>query len=247
MEPMNADHRPWPVPNRLWVMKQTWEHLLFAHWEMHPSRLRELIPAELQLDTYDGKAWIAIIPFGMSGIHLRGLPPIPGTSTFLEINVRTYVTHQGKPGVFFFSLDAANKLAVALARRFLHLPYYHAEMKLTRSGSTISYTCRRTHRNVPPAEFNGSYAPSSQVYYAAQGSLESWLVERYCLYTVHERKIYRGEIHHDPWLLQRAEADIHFNSMAQSSRITLPDTAPLLHYADKLNVKVWPFQECSIR
>jgi uncharacterized protein YqjF (DUF2071 family) len=244
MKKLNTDHRPWAIPNEQWIMKQTWEYLLFAHWEINPFDLRSLIPSELTIDTYDGKAWIAVVPFGMSGIHLRGLPAIPGTSEFPELNVRTYVTYQGKPGVYFFSLDAANRIAVAVARRFFRLPYYKAEMNLSQSDGVVSYTSRRTHKGGKPAEFLGSYAPCSDVYLPSKGSLESWLVERYCLYTVYGGKVYRGEIHHEPWPLQNAEAEIHINTMSTSNHISIPESKPLLHYAQKLNVLIWPLQRC---
>lgn len=245
MTSMNAGHRQWPLPDEPWLMKQTWESLLFAHWEVKPSDMQRRIPAQLTLDTYDGMAWIGVIPFAMSGIHARGLPPIPGTSAFLEINVRTYVTYQGKPGVYFFSLDASHRLAVALARRILHLPYYHAEMNIAFSGNEAAYRSRRIHRNAPLAEFSASYAPISPVYEAERGSLESWLVNRYCLYNVYKGRVYRGEINHEPWPLQKAEADIRMNRMAEPYGLPLASSAPLLHFSGKLDAFIWPFHPCD--
>jgi len=241
MKKTDADHRPWPLPNRPWVMKQTWHHLLFAHWEAAPSLLRPLIPPELMLDTFEGVAWVAVVPFGMNGIRLRGLPPIPGTAAFPEINVRTYVTHQGKPGVYFFSLDAANSPAVAAARLLLELPYYRAAIELsTTAGGDTSYRSRRTHGNAKPAEFIGGYAPISEPFRASPGSLDAWLTERYALYVVRRGSVNRVDIHHQPWPLQRAEAEIRVNTMAEASGIALPDAPPLLHYARELDVLIWP-------
>ncbi|MCI3920968.1 DUF2071 domain-containing protein [Paenibacillus sp. TRM 82003] len=239
-----TEHRPWPLPSGPWVMKQSWNRLLFAHWEVAADRLRPLVPPQLELDTYDGKAWVAVVPFDMSGIRLRGLPPIPGTVAFPECNVRTYVTVQGKPGVYFFSLEAANALAVALARRFFHLPYFRADMRMAEAGGSIRYDSRRTHGGAPAAVFEGSYGPTSETYRAEAGSLEAWLTERYCLYTVHEGTVYRGDIHHEPWPLQRAEAELRANTLAAASGIELPNTAPLLHYASTLDVLIWPLARC---
>lgn len=226
-------------------MKQTWDDLLFAHWEIAPSQIRDLIPTELEMDTFEGKAWIAVVPFGMSGIRLRGLPEIPGTSCFPEINVRTYVIHQGKPGVYFFSLDASNWLAVTVARRFFRLPYYKAAIRLDRPSShSTLYLSQRTHSNTPTAEFRGSYAPVGPIRRALQGSLEYWLTERYCLYTVHRGIVFRGDIHHEPWPLQHAEAEIRENTLTRPLGISLPDTAPLLHFSKKLDVLLWPLRRC---
>lgn len=240
---LNEDHRPWPLPKLPWVMKQTWEHLLFAHWEIDASKLQAAIPPQLTLDTYEGQAWIAVVPFGMTAIRLRGLPPIPGTSAFPEINVRTYVTYKGKPGVYFFSLDAANPIAVAVARRFFHLPYYRAEMNVAVSDNgTVFYGSKRTHKNTRTAYFQGSYAPVTQKFRAVQGTLDAWLTERYCLYTVHGDRVYRGDIHHEPWPLQLAEADLYKNTMCTGCPFELPDSTPLFHYAKKLDVLIYPLQ-----
>ncbi len=242
---LHTDHRPWPVPNIPWIMKQTWEDLLFAHWEVDAALLRKLIPTELTLDTFQGKAWIAVVPFRMSGIRLRGCPPIPGTTTFPELNVRTYVTYQDKPGVYFFSLDADNAIAVAMARLFFHLPYYKASISITsNTPHTFTYRSERTHKGARRALFDGSYSPTSQVFQAKAGSLEAWLVERYCLYTVYSGKIYRGDIHHEPWGLQLAEASIVTNTMVEEQGIFLSETAPLLYFSKKLDVLIWPLQLC---
>jgi uncharacterized protein YqjF (DUF2071 family) len=225
------------------MMAQTWHNLLFAHWSLPPGALRLLIPKALELDTFDGKAWLGVVPFRMSGVRLRGTPSLPWISAFPELNVRTYVSLDGKPGVYFFSLDAGNSLAVAAARVWFHLPYFNANMNLSSRGDEVHYFSQRTHRRVPAAEFAGSYRPVSDVFAAEQGTLEHWLTERYCLYAVASRqRIYRGEIHHAPWPLQRAEADIQENTMALAHDIALPATGAVLHYAHKLEVVVWPLQ-----
>ena len=150
------DHRQWPLPTGPWVMTQIWHELLFAHWPIEPQVLRPLVPAELPLDTLDGGGWIGVVPFHMSRIHGRGLPPLPGLARFPELNVRTYVTFDGKPGVYFFSLDAANLPAVWAAHIFYRLPYFHARMLAEMRGEWVAYDSRRYRAS---AEFRGRYRP----------------------------------------------------------------------------------------
>ena len=221
-------------------MKQVWHDLLFMHWPVAIEQLRPLIPAELEIESHEGSAWVGVVPFHMSGIRAHWMPPIPGTSAFPELNVRTYVRAGDKPGVWFFSLDAANSLAVAGARRFYHLPYFRARMEAT-SGprGEIQYDSHRTHRGAPNADFRGRYRSLGELSRAKQGSLEYFLVERYCLYAAAGGHIFRGEIDHAPWPLQRAEAEVEANTMAAASEITLPASKPLLHFAKRQEVRVW--------
>lgn len=219
-----------------------WHELLFMHWPIAVSDLRPLIPESLDIDTFDGTAWIGVVPFRMSGIRLRGLPPIPGISAFPELNVRTYVTAGGKPGVWFFSLDATHRLAVRVARATFRLPYYDARMHCSRTqdGRTVSYTSVRTHRGAPAAEFGAQYRPTGPVFRACPGSLESFLTDRYCLYAAgRDGRTSRGEITHAPWPLQPAEADVRCNRMVEQLGLQLPDVPPLLHYADYIEAVAW--------
>jgi uncharacterized protein len=232
-------HRPWLVPSGPWIMKQTWHDLLFAHWPLRTAVMRPLVPAPLTLDTFDGQCWVGVIPFRMSGIRGRGLPALPGLSRFPELNVRTYVTYGGKAGVYFFSLDAANRPAVWAARRFYHLPYFYAEMKCSDLNGEILYSSRRLNSQ---AELKGSYLPTAEVRLREKGSLENWLTERYCLYTTHGGRVYRGEIHHQQWPLQDAEAELAVNTVAAAAGIELPVTAPLLLFARRLEVLIWPLR-----
>ncbi|MGH9174548.1 MAG: YqjF family protein, partial [Vicinamibacterales bacterium] len=192
--------RPWPVPDGPWVMTQRWHDLLFMHWPLAPQVLRPLVPAALPLDTYDGRAWIGIVPFWMSNVRPRLVPPIPGLSRFPELNVRTYVSLDGKPGVYFFSLDAANRLAVAAAR-LIRLPYFHARMSSERRGESIEYASHRIERGAPRASFRARYRPTGDALRdIGHGTLPSWLTARYCLYTVGpDGRPYRLEIDHRPW------------------------------------------------
>lgn len=236
-------HRLWPLPNLPWVMKQTWNDLLFAHYPVKYSILRKLVPKEFLLDTYDGFGWVGIVPFHMTDIRLRGLPPIPGIDKFPELNVRTYVTVDGKPGVYFFSLDATNLLAVKVAQAFYHLPYVHASMKVEKQGDLMEYESKRKKGD---ARFVADYRPISEAYFAEIGSFEAWLVERYCLYTLNSKGVpLRCDILHHPWLLQRAEADLKENTMLSSQGIIVEHDQPILHYSKKIEVRMWPLVTAS--
>jgi uncharacterized protein len=238
-----SDHRTTPLPTEPWVMTQILHELLFAHWPVAPDVLRPLIPPLLPLDTFDGQCWVGIVPFHMSNVHPRGLPSVQGLSQFPELNVRTYVTLNDRPGVYFFSLDAANPIAVAIARAIFHLPYFTAHMSSQRSGDTIHYRSHRVHRRTPSADFSATYRPIAPVVYAQPGMIEHWLTERYYLYTtVGGNRVYRGDIHHGRWPLQIAELEVMQDTMALSHGISLPDTAPLLHYSEVQEVLIWPLR-----
>jgi uncharacterized protein YqjF (DUF2071 family) len=182
----------------------------------------------------------------MTHVCPRGLPPLPYLSQSREINVRTYVIVENIPGVYFFSLDANNPIAVWLARMIFHLPYFNARIRIQRKGGSFHYYSQRTHSPAHSGVFSATYRPISSVYQAQRGTLEYWFIERYCLYTVVEQnKVFRANIHHKPWPLQQAEAEILHNSLASADGLHLPDTPPLLHYADKQEVLVWPLRPVS--
>ena len=234
-----VDHRPWPLPAGRWLQAQTWENLLFAHWRLPDAAVRKLVPTGLHLDTFDGSAWLGVTPFRVSGLRLRGMLPMPRLSTFLELNVRTYVTYGGKPGIFFFSLDAESALAVEAARRLYKLPYFRALMSARRLGPTVEFSSARREGPARPFVFQARYRPAGLVSEAEPGSLEYFLAERYCLYTLDERaRICRAEIHHPRWPLQPAVADIEVTSMAAPG-LTIPDEQPLLHFARRQDVVIW--------
>lgn len=231
-------HRPWPLPPGPWIMQQIWNDLLFAHWPVPVDALRPLVPSVLPLDTFNGRCWVAVTPFHMTGVRPRWVPPVPGFSAFPELNVRTYVNYGEKPGVFFFSLDAASAIASQAARLSYHLPYFWARMNVAREGEWIRYKCVRSRS----AQFEGRYRAASAVQLRSPGTLEHWLTERYCLYTVVRNSVFRAEIHHQQWPLQDAEAEIAVNTMASASQIDLPEIPPLLHFSKRLRVLVWPLK-----
>lgn len=272
-----VDHRPWPLPGGPWFMAQSWLDLLFAHWPIPLRELRTLVPACLELDDFEGQGWIGLVPFRMRGVRPRGVPALPWISAFPELNLRTYVRgvagsdrvgDEARPGVFFFSLDAANPVAVAIARAVFHLPYLRADMTCRSEpateaaggaeggnaggppeGSVVRYFSRRTHRGVPVGELEGRYGPTGPVYAAEPGTLEHWLTERYCLYAVSPfdappaagpHRVYRSEIHHLPWPLQPAFAELTRNTMAESMGVPVAGPPRLLHFARRIDVVVWP-------
>lgn len=221
-------------------MAMDWSDLLFMHWRVPAELLRRHLPQGLHLDLFENEAWISVVPFRMSGVRPRFFPGLPGLSAFPELNVRTYVIRNGMPGVWFFSLDAANRVAVRGARRFFHLPYFDAEMSVVRSGAEIRYASRRTHRGAAEAGFEARYEPVGPVFRAAPGSLEDWLTARYCFYAADGAGgIYRSAVHHNPWRLQAARAEVLRNTMTDPIGIRLPDATPLLHFAEKTEVVGW--------
>jgi hypothetical protein len=233
-------HRPWKMPDSPWVMTQTWRDLLFAHWRVDPQQLRAKVPSEFPLDVFDGDAWIGVVPFRMTNVGPRGLPSLPGISEFPELNVRTYVRVGAKPGVYFFSLDAGNAIAVRAARTLLNLPYYKAAMNVTPvAGRGFAYESRRAGEG--HAEFVGTYEPSGDAFMPVEGSLEYFLTERYCLYNLDRSGVpYRLDIHHPPWSLQPAKAQLTRNTMTDASGIALPDQLPLLHFVSRQDMVGWP-------
>ncbi|HKF83866.1 MAG TPA: DUF2071 domain-containing protein [Solirubrobacterales bacterium] len=238
----DADHRPWPLPQGSWLMGQTWVDLLFAHWPVAEEALREVVPPQLPLDTYDGSAWIGVTPFRVRGLRLRGTLPAPALSSFPELNVRTYVNVEGKPGIYFLSLDADSRAAVHAARRSYRLPYFHSRIEVERDGKGIGYDLLRTSGDGPPAYFTARYGPRGGELPVREGSLERWLTERYCLYTLDgKRRVQRGEIHHPPWPLHDGWAEIQVNTMAMPFGLEL-EGEPLLHFSPRQDVVIWPLQ-----
>jgi uncharacterized protein YqjF (DUF2071 family) len=219
-------HRPFPPPRGPWIMGQSWRRLLFAHWPVAPERLRGIVPGEL--DLFDGRAWLGVTPFEMEGVRPRGLPPAPLVSRFPELNVRTYVVRDGRPGIHFLSLDTSNRPTVAGARALYGLPYFHARMTIRTRDGWIEYA----HRRTPEIAFVARYRPTGPAAYAAPGTLEHWLSERYCAHTA----AHRIDIHHPPWELQPAEARIAVNTVAPLAL----EGEPHLMYAARQDIVVWP-------
>src|SRR5438874_10560785 len=229
------EHRPWPVPKRPWVMGQTWDDLLFVHYRVPAVQLRPLVPDRLELQEHAGSAWLGVTPFVITGLRARGLLPLPFASSFRELNVRTYVTHGGKPGIWFFSLDASSQVAVEAARRLYRLPYFLADISVRRRGDEILYDCSRGSGKA----FAAAYRADGAVFNPEPGSLEGFLTERYCLYAEHEGELYRADIHHRPWPLQPAKARVDLNTMPP---VKVPQDDPLVHFSARQDVVIWPLE-----
>ena len=229
-----------PIP-RIPALCMAWCDLLFAHWRIPPHLLQRLLPRtepELELDLFEGEAWIGIVPFRMAEVRWSGLPAVPGTRAFPELNVRTYVRAGRRPGVWFFSLDAASWLAVRGARTGFHLPYFDAAMRCDAVEEGLRYSSRRTHRGGGDAQFNGDYAPCSPEFRSRAGTLEHWLTERYRLFAGDSRgRLWRGEIDHEPWPLQPARATLTTCTMTSPLGLALPDAPPHLLFARRVEVR----------
>jgi hypothetical protein len=234
-------------PRGLPLMRQWWGKLLFMHWEIAPGLLRPLLPPQLSIDTYGGRAWIGVVPFAMWGVRPYFGPPVPGLSSFHELNVRTYVHYEGVPGVWFFSLDINSAAATWAAREFFHLPYYNARTSMEEEGSTVSYSSGRISQDGPAAEFEAEWSHGARLGQADPGSLEFFLTERYCLYTSHREQLYRCRIFHPPWPLRAAEVSGYRSTMVEALGLPTPEGDPLVHYADALKVDIFPLLRVTRR
>ena len=229
-------------------MRQSWDELLFAHWRVPFEKLRPLVPAELELDTFEGDCYVGVVPFAMRNVRPRYAPSVPLLSNFLELNLRTYVrdtrsnreSDKGDGGVYFFSLDCNNPVAVEVARKIYFLPYYNAQMKMSKRGDEIDYQSVRLHAGEAALKFQGTYRPTSNVFYSQPGSLESFLTERYCLLLSRNGKICRGDIHHQQWPLQTAEATIVLNEIGEKYGFDFESEAPILHFSQHIDTVEWP-------
>lgn len=225
---------------RPWVMRMRWVDLLFAHWVVAADALRGLIPAELDLDTYEGRAYLGIVPFLMEDVGARFLPAPPVAGAFPELNVRTYVRHGNRAGVWFLSLDAGSRVAVEGARAAFNLPYYEADMRVGRVRDVVDYRAIRVDQRGAPAKFEARYRPTGPVELARPGSLEAWLTDRWRLFAqAPDGRIMRTEIRHRPWPLQPAAARIQVETMAAAHGLAIPDEPPHLRFAARLDVVAW--------
>lgn len=231
------------------LLSMTWRDVLFAHWPVSPAVVESRLPDELVVDTYDDRAWLGVVAFRMDPIKPRYAP---FGLVFGECNLRTYVTpaddaiETGRnpgPGIYFFNLDASDRLSVAIARRLFDLPYYTAEMDVARRGEEVRFRSRRTHRGAPPNRFAATYRPTGEPERARPGSVETFLAERYRFYTA-ENGLAVGEIDHDPWLLSPAEAAIETNTLFESNGFEEPTGEPLLHYSRELPVRAGRLRRC---
>lgn len=226
-------HRPWPLPRAPWMMGQSWCDLLFAHWAVEPERLTPFLPDPLRLETHAGTAWLGITPFFLRGLHVRLTPPVPLLSSFCEVNVRLYVRHEDKPGIFFLTLDASSATAVAGGRLLAALPYRRACFSVARHDGWVDYSSRRAGFRL-----RARYAAREQPLPAAEGSLEAFLVERYCLYTTRAGRLWRLDVHHAPWSLHEPRPGSAVEAELRTPALALRGP-PLLHVGARQDVALW--------
>lgn len=238
-ERLAARERPEGSP----VMYQSWGDLLFMHWEAPVESLRRLIPGRLEIDTFEGRAWVGVTPFTLWGVRPVFTPPLPLVSEFHEINVRTYVHTDGVPGVWFFSLDANSNVAVTAARTLFRLPYFYADITREQHGQTTLYSASRESEGGAHAEFSATWTAGEELSMAAPGSLDFFLVERYCLYTADGDQLYRARIHHRPWPLSKVRVETYRSKMVEAAGLERPAGEPLVHHGGPVDVEVWPLEE----
>jgi hypothetical protein len=239
----DTSHRPWPMPARRWSVYMQWHDLLFLHWPVPAAALQSLLPAGVEVETFDGSAWLGVVPFVMRRTRLRPLPPLPTACNFPELNVRTYVRAGGRSGVWFFSLDAASRLAVLGARVGFRLPYFRAAMTCRRDGDEVRYRSERRHRGAPPATFAARWRPRSPFAATEPGSLASWLTDRYCLFAADRRgRIGRTDIHHRRWQLAPADVAIEHCAMTALLGFELSTPPVSVLAAAPLAVVAWPLE-----
>lgn len=228
----DAARRPWPLPSRHWLLAQTVEDQLFAHWPVDPERMQDFVPG-LEVDTFDGRAWLGLTTFTVSGLRAAGAPPLPGISSFAQVNVRTYVKAGGRPGVHFLSLDAASRLVVAAAQRLYRLPYRHARIARRRDGNWVRFESERRG-----GRLRVRYRPTGPAAAPAPETLEEFLTERFCLYLVGANgALTRAEIHHAPWSLQAAEAEFHGNTLTPPGLLLAGE--PHVRYSARQDLLLW--------
>jgi len=233
----STDHRPWPLPSQPWIWQQSWLDLAFIHFPVAAEKLAPLLPAGIHLDHFGGTAWIGLVPFRMAAVRRRTLPHVSLFGTFPELNVRTYVNVGGKPGVWFFSLDAAS-WPIVIGGRIYNLPYYRARMRMIRRDGWIDYTSSRFRSDT---FFRGRYRPTGDVFFAQTGTFEHWATERYCLYAHSARRgLARMEVHHAPWPLQRANAEIDKCNLLEAAGISAPLAPPVCHFSAGVSVVSFP-------
>ncbi|WP_053217509.1 YqjF family protein [Virgibacillus senegalensis] len=233
-----TDQPKWP-----WLAEQRWDDLLFIHWPIPYEDLRPHVPEQFELETFNGDAWISIVPFQGNKNRFRGMPtPIPFVSSFLELNVRTYIRYKGEPGVYFFSFDADSNAAVAGARTVVSLPYMKAKMSIKRTMQEVLFRSQRIQKNAHSARFYARYRPTSQASFAKFGSLTHWLAERYCLFNIKGDKVLKGPINHSPWKLQEAELEVEMDDLVPFLPQKHFSAAPLVHYSKTKKVHFYPFE-----
>jgi len=231
---LSVEHRPWPLPDHEWKWRQSWLDLAFIHYRIDAKQLSDRLPVGLKLQEFDGSAWVGVVPFRMAGVMRRPFPDMPHFSTFPEVNLRTYVECEGKPGVWFFSLDADSWPVVFGGKKFYHLPYHSAKMQQEFNDGWFLFSSRRRSGE---CELDVRYRPIGEVFFPVQGTFEHWATERYCLYSHSPRHgVSRVEVHHAPWPLQRADVVMQKSGVLSAVGLTPLNEEPVCHYSTGVHV-----------
>lgn len=235
----DISHRPFPLYSKNWIMRQAWRNLVFLHWPIPKGILRKFIPTPLQIDTFNGYAWLGIVAFVMDGIYPRNIPFCSLIHKFPEVNLRTYVQYRGKPGVFFLSLDVDNWASNIIAKRWFKLPYYPAQVTYEQNDRVIHCESIRKSNNTQ-IRFKGRLRPSHKIFHARSETLDFWLTERYCLYSIDTNKnVYCGEIHHRSWPLQKVDIEVEVNTLTSHLNIDLSNKKPITHFSTGVDSLIW--------
>ncbi|WP_122087970.1 YqjF family protein [Halalkalicoccus subterraneus] len=213
-----------------------WRHLLFANWPVDADHLETHLPDALSVQTYDGTGWLSVVPFVNVDTRPRGLPRRMGID-LPELNLRTYVTHEGEPGVYFFSLDAHGITAVLGARLTHHLPYYYARQSIRTTNDGVEFSSRRVHPGDRPARFEATYGPEGESFTPESGSRAAFLTDRSRLYTQgSDGAVRHTDVDHDPWRLHPASATVTTNTLFSANGFARPDGEPVCYYSPGLAV-----------
>ena len=230
------------MPAAPWRWRLGWHELAFLHYRVRAEAIQRLLPPGLKVQEFDGTGWVGIVPFRMTDVAYRNWPAAPTLRSFPEVNLRTYVEGGGRPGVWFFSLDA-DSMAMALGGRWAAgLPYFRSSIQMKNTRGTFDCESRRRHEGV---RYAGSYRPVGATLAAEAGSLAHWATERYCLYARRRGRLVRQEVHHAPWPLQAAEADVRVNELTAWAGIELLSDAPIVHYSPGVEVVAWAPEEVA--
>ena len=241
MAAINRDHLPFPMPERPHALVQEWRNLTFMHWEVSVEKLQPHIPDGLEIDLFQGKAYVGTIPFVMTNVRPRLLPSVPGISTFPEFNVRTYVTKNGKPGVLFLTLEAKSRVTCWYAPRKYGLPYRYAKCSLKIEDDTYSWASKRS---IDGVELVGEAVATGEKRVAKKGTLEEFLFERYSLYTEHKGELRMAYTLHEPWVFQDGEAEIVKNTLTECYDLGIDVMKPeFIHLSRGVYVHTWPIQK----
>jgi hypothetical protein len=239
---MQIDHIPFKLPNKSYSLSQEWRYLTFLHWIVDSKNIRPYLPDNLELDTYNGKAYVSTIPFLMKNVRPRFLPSIYGISTFPEFNIRTYVKHKNKTGVFFLTLDAQSIITCLFAPYAYGLPYRYSSGRIESIEKAYLWQSKRLSDQV---EIKGQCKPLGKSMRAAKGSIEEFLFERYCLFTLHKKKLCMAYVAHKPWIFKSGDSQLNINSLTESYNLGIKNSLKpdLVHISNGVKVKTWPLEE----